>query len=111
MTTEPPETVGAGPNGGREPCDLVIRNGYVLTLDAQRTVYPAGSVAIRDREIVGVGPDGDVASRFRAARVLDAEGGAVHPAMIDGHLHATCHLTRTALADDPRAAGGVGFAE
>jgi cytosine/adenosine deaminase-related metal-dependent hydrolase len=102
---------GPGPEGAPARCDLLVRNGYVLTLDARRTVYPSGAVAIRGNRIAAVGPDRELCARFRAARVLDAGGGAVHPGMIDGHLHATCHLTRTAFDDDPRAAGGPGFAE
>jgi cytosine/adenosine deaminase-related metal-dependent hydrolase len=101
----------AGGSAGPEGCDLLVRHGYVLTLDDRRTVYPAGAVAVRGSRIVGVGPDAELAARFRPARVLDAQGGAVHPGMIDGHLHATCHLTRTAFSDDPAVTGGPGFAE
>jgi cytosine/adenosine deaminase-related metal-dependent hydrolase len=97
--------------GGTEACDLLIRNGYVLTLDGARAVYPSGAVAIRDRQIVAVGPDREVAHRFRCSRVIDADGGTVHPGMFDGHLHSTCHLTRTALTDDPRVPATTGFAD
>ena len=78
-----------------EACDILVRNGYVLTVDAKRTVYPSGAVAIRGNRIVAVGPEREVLPRFRPTRVFDAGGAPVHPGMIDGHLHSTCHLTRT----------------
>jgi cytosine/adenosine deaminase-related metal-dependent hydrolase len=93
------------------PCDILVRNGYVLTLDAQRTVYPSGAVAIQGNRIVAVGPDRELAALFRPRRVFDAAGAPVHPGMIDGHLHSTVHLTRTVFDDDPAATGGVGFTE
>ena len=97
--------------GAPEPCDILVRNGYVLTLDAQRTVYPSGAVAVRGNRIAAVGPDRELAARFRPSRVFDAGGAPVHPGMIDGHLHSTVHLTRTAFNDDPVVTGGVGFTE
>ena len=40
-------------NGGRseshapQPCDIQVRNGFVVTMDEARNVYPAGAVATR----------------------------------------------------------------
>src|SRR4051812_1677815 len=87
---------------GGESCDLLIRNGYVLTLDGGRRVFPAGAVAVTGNSIVAVGTDRDLAQRFRPARVIDAAGGPVHPGMIDPHVHTSTHLCRTAFPDDPK---------
>ena len=57
-----------------ETCDILIRNGYVLTLDSERRVFPSGAVAITGNSIVAVGRDQDLAARFKAKRVLDAAG-------------------------------------
>ena len=32
-----------------ETCDILIRNGYVLTLDSERRVFPSGAVAIQGK--------------------------------------------------------------
>ena len=85
-----------------ETCDILIRNGYVLTLDSERRVFPSGAVAITGNSIVAVGRDQDLAARFRPKRVLDAAGAPVHPGMIDAHVHTTNHLCRTAFPDDPK---------
>jgi 5-methylthioadenosine/S-adenosylhomocysteine deaminase len=85
-----------------ETCDILIRNGYVLTLDRERRVFPSGAVAISGNAIVAVGRDQDLAARFKPKRVLDAAGAPVHPGMIDPHVHTSTHLSRTAFPDDPK---------
>lgn len=93
---------------GRQDCDILVQNGFVITMDGARTVYPAGAVAIEGRDIVAVGREREVAARYRGRRVLDAGGAPVHPGLIDAHYHVTMHLTRGAVTDDPnqRAVGG-----
>ena len=99
-----------------KPCDILIRNAYVVTVDDDRRIFPAGAVAITGRRIVAVGPEREVAAAFRAARVIDARGGVVHPGFVEGHYHASLHMSRGAIGDDPdnpalghsRAGGGHG---
>ena len=38
-------------------CDFLIRNAYIVTVDAQRRVLERGAIAIADRLIVEVGED------------------------------------------------------
>ncbi|MBM3542118.1 MAG: amidohydrolase family protein [Alphaproteobacteria bacterium] len=75
-----------------ERCDILIRNAYVLTCDAKRTKHPQGAVAVTGKTIAAVGPSADIEARFKAARVLDAGGGVVHPGLIDMHYHVTQHM-------------------
>lgn len=82
-------------------CDILIRNGYLITMDAQRSVYACGAVAISGNAIVAVGRDADIAARFRPRRVIDAKGGVIHPGFIDCHCHATIHLSRGIIPDQP----------
>ena len=84
---------------GARSCDLVVRNGYVLTADAARTKYPDGAIAIDGRDIVAVGPDAEIAADFRPRRVIDAGGGLVHPGVIDTHYHGTAHLVSKMVAE------------
>jgi 5-methylthioadenosine/S-adenosylhomocysteine deaminase len=74
---------------GTEPeaCDIILKNGVVITLDAQRRVIDGGAISIAGNKILAVGPDADIMTRYRAGRVLDAGGGIVHPGFIDAHNH------------------------
>jgi 5-methylthioadenosine/S-adenosylhomocysteine deaminase len=94
MPTEP----AAGDVRPRD-CDLLIRNAYVATVDAERTVYRTGAIAIDGRDIVAVGRERDVVSRFAPRRVIDAGGSLVHPGLIDMHYHATFHMVGKMIAE------------
>ncbi|MFO1056626.1 MAG: amidohydrolase family protein [Dongiaceae bacterium] len=102
------ESKAAGAPGAPETCDLVIRNGYLLTMDERRRVFPSGSVAITGSRIVAVGTDRDIAARYKPRRTIDARGAAVHPGFIDGHTHATLQLTRGAITDKPHDPSDTG---
>jgi len=95
MPTEP----AAGGAVAPRDCDLLIRNAYVATVDAERTVYRTGAIAIGGRDIVAVGPERDVVSRFAPRRVIDAGGSLVHPGLIDMHYHATFHMVGKMIAE------------
>ena len=60
--------------GGKQRCDTLIRDGYILTMDSQRRVFPNGAIAIDGPNIVGAGPQQDIISKFQAnaAGVMDA---------------------------------------
>jgi 5-methylthioadenosine/S-adenosylhomocysteine deaminase len=82
----------------RQPCDLLLTNALVLTMDEQFTVYASGSVAITDAEIAAVG---DVAADFDARDTIDCHGRVVMPGLVNAHTHAPMTLMR-GLADDLR---------
>ena len=91
--------------------DLTIRNACVLSLNAARTVYWPGAVAIAGRRIAAVGPEDEVLQSFRAARTIDAGGGIVHPGFIDAHnhiVHTSCRGVFNGIHDS--AGKGVSFA-
>jgi 5-methylthioadenosine/S-adenosylhomocysteine deaminase len=89
----------AGDLAGREACDLVVRNGYVITMDRDRTIYRDGAVAVVGRHIAGVGPTPTVLGRFRGRRVIDARGAPVHPGFVEAHYHVPNQLTRGVFPD------------
>jgi hypothetical protein len=96
---------------GKEPCDLLVSNGYVVTLDPERRVFERGAVAITDRRIVAVGRAEDMARLHRPQRILDARGGTIHPGFIDAHNHAV-HTTCREILDLPhRSPVNVCFAD
>ena len=92
----------------RATCDLIIRNAYALTMDAKRTVYPTGAVAVRGHSIAAVGPEAQILHAWRSARVLDAGGAVVHPGFIDAHLHVNAQTCRGFFRGDASKGGGGG---
>ena len=85
----------SGPRG----VSLVVTNGTVVTMNAERQVLQNGAVAIDGTDIVAVGPAPDVASRFQGRETIDAAGQIVLPGLINTHTHAPMVLYR-GLADD-----------
>src|ERR1043166_3527186 len=79
--------------------DLLVRHGYLITVDDADTIVEDGAIAIEGRRIVAVGPDAEVAAAFRAGRVIDAGGAPVHPGLVEGHIHASYQLHRSAMPD------------
>jgi 5-methylthioadenosine/S-adenosylhomocysteine deaminase len=78
-----------------QPVDLLIDNGIVVTVDAERRVIEGGSVAVHDGRIVAVGAADDLRTRFDARQRIDARRMAVLPGLIDSHAHAGHALLRT----------------
>lgn len=89
----------ARPAYAKEHVDLVVTNGTVVTMDAQRHVIENGAVAVRGDSIVAVGPSADIAAQYDAAKIVDARGAIVMPGLINGHAHAAMSLFR-GVADD-----------
>ena len=85
----------------RSACDILIRNGQVITMDSERRIYRPGAVAISGSRIVEVGADADLQHRYDARKTVDAEGGIVHPGFIDAHNHIV-HTSCRGVFDDVR---------
>ena len=45
-------------------CDLLIVNGYVLTMDQSRTIYAPGAIAVTGNTITAVGSEADIVENF-----------------------------------------------
>jgi len=75
--------------------DILIKDGYIITMDAQRRILRHGSVAIEGDKITAVGKD----VKERADTVIDARGKAVLPGLINAHTHLSMTLLR-GVADD-----------
>ncbi|MFH1671998.1 MAG: amidohydrolase [Pseudomonadota bacterium] len=82
-----------------EHVDIIIRNGIVVTMNEERSVFYPGAVAVRGDLIVEVGQEQSVCSGFRGEKEIDARGGIVMPGLINTHTHAAMTCFR-GLADD-----------
>jgi 5-methylthioadenosine/S-adenosylhomocysteine deaminase len=80
-----------------EKIDILITGGAVVTMAGPNLDH--GSVAIKDGEIVAVGPSSDIDGKYDAKTVIHAGGHAVVPGFVNAHTHAAMVLFR-GIADD-----------
>ncbi|WP_435237551.1 amidohydrolase [Psychromonas sp. PT13] len=78
--------------------DLLITDATILTMNADKTVYESGTVAINGNKIIAVG-DKSLADKYQADTTLDVDGDIVMPGLINTHTHVSMTVFRS-LADD-----------
>jgi hypothetical protein len=73
---------------GFAQADLILHHGRIITMDPLVSVHEA--VAIQGGKIVAVGSNEAVLAKYAAADtpMLDLEGRAVVPGLVDSHVHA-----------------------
>ena len=92
-----------------ETCDLLVRNGYLVTMDDARRRYPDGAMAIANGCIQAIGPSDEIEQRFEADRVIEAGGALVHPGFVECHLHVSLHVSRGAFSESTSWEDAVDF--
>jgi len=75
--------------------DMMIRGGFVITMDEERSMIPKGVIEIKDDRITHVGTEPGQTSTESAATVIDAAGKVVMPGLINGHSHLCMTFGRT----------------
>jgi 5-methylthioadenosine/S-adenosylhomocysteine deaminase len=80
-----------------KPNDILIKNGIILTMDAENSIIENGFLNIQGDTISHVGRDDG--RKLDARKIVDAKGGLILPGLINGHTHAAMSLFR-GLADD-----------
>ncbi|HET9718154.1 MAG TPA: amidohydrolase family protein [Pseudolabrys sp.] len=65
----------------------LLKNGYVVTVDEDRAVYPGGFVAVEDATISAIGPTSAALSEREFDEVIDVSGCIVLPGLINCHQH------------------------
>jgi 5-methylthioadenosine/S-adenosylhomocysteine deaminase len=83
---------------GRQPADAIL-TGIVVTMDASRSIYNDGAIAIAGDSVLAAGPRAEIEARFHAPRTIDARGKLILPGFINGHTHVPMTLLR-GLHDD-----------
>ncbi len=99
--------------GAPRDCDVIIRNGCVVTMASDRKVHAAGAIAIQGTQIAAVGPESEVVAKWRTVRVIDADGAIVHPGFVDAHLHVNAQTCRGYFRGDASkgATKGASYAD
>lgn len=75
--------------------DILIKNGYIITMDPERRELEECDVAIKDGRIAEVGENLDKS----ADKVIDAKRKVVLPGLVNAHTHLAMTLLR-GFADD-----------
>jgi len=87
-----------------EPADLLLYNGQVVTMDADRPY--ASVVAVRDGHILAVGGE-DLRARYEARRSINLGGRMLMPGFIDTHVHIIGQARRAADVGRARSIGDI----
>ena len=90
---------GSQSSQARQPVDLIVSGGLIVTMDGKRNVYDDGSLAIKGDSIVAAGPRNEIENNYTSAQTLDARGKLILPGLINGHTHVPMTLFR-GLHDD-----------
>lgn len=77
---------------------ILIKNGYVISMNAERQVFINGDILVTDDKIVAVGrvPVEKIDSN---AEIVDAAGKIIMPGLINTHVHLSQQLGR-GIGDD-----------
>ena len=70
---------------------VLIKGGYVVTVDQHRSIYPGGFVLINGTMIESVGGPEQL-PKVAVDRTIDANGMVVIPGLINAHQHFYYHL-------------------
>jgi len=90
---------GSQSSQAKQPVDLIVSGGLIVTMDGKRNVYDDGSLAIKGDSIVAAGPRNEIENNYTSAQTLDARGKLILPGLINGHTHVPMTLFR-GLHDD-----------
>ncbi|MHA2364998.1 MAG: putative aminohydrolase SsnA, partial [Candidatus Hodarchaeales archaeon] len=68
--------------------EILIKNGYLITMDSDNRVIKDGAVFIREDKIQDLGTSSELITKYQHSdTILDAKGRVVIPGMICGHMH------------------------
>jgi cytosine/adenosine deaminase-related metal-dependent hydrolase len=82
---------------------LLIENGLIITLDAERRIIRDGSIVLSGDTITDIGKSVEIRRKFSVTdsrSVLDARGKVITPGLVDAHVHLSEHIIRGLVPDD-----------
>src|ERR1043165_9336521 len=83
----------------RQPVDLLVVGGTIVTMDQTRRVIDDGGIAVVKGRIVAIGPRAEIEARYTSRQRINATDKVITPGLINGHTHVPMVLFR-GLADD-----------
>ena len=85
----------------QQKADVILTNGFVVTMDGAFRQFAKGAVAIAGDQIMAIGPMAEIAANYAADEIIDCANCVIMPGLINCHTHAAMTLLR-GLADDLR---------
>jgi 5-methylthioadenosine/S-adenosylhomocysteine deaminase len=79
--------------------DLIVEARWVVPVEPAGAVLERHSVAVKDGEIIAIGPSADIGSAYEADRRVPLDEHVLVPGFVNLHTHAAMTLMR-GLADD-----------
>jgi 5-methylthioadenosine/S-adenosylhomocysteine deaminase len=83
----------------RQPADLLVLGGTIVTMDQTRRIIEDGGIAISNGRIVAIGSRAEIERGYTSRQRVNATGKVITPGLINGHTHVPMVLFR-GLADD-----------
>src|SRR5258708_9267366 len=83
----------------KQPADLIIAGGTVVTMDADRRILEDGAIAAKGDVILEVGTRAQIESKYSARTHIGANDRLILPGFINDHTHAPITLLRALKAD------------
>ena len=74
---------------------ILVRNGLIITMDAQRRILRNGAIYIEDGRIVQVGPAAEMRCDEAECQVIDASGTVIIPGFVSCHNHLYSAVVRS----------------
>ena len=68
--------------------DLILKNGYVITMDKKRRLIENGAVVVENGKILFVGTTEEALAKYTADKIMDMENHIIMPGFVDAHGHA-----------------------
>src|SRR4030042_3120131 len=79
-------------NEGTKKVDLILTNGYMITMNQKRQIIEDGAIAIKDGSIADIGKTNKILSEYETDDLRDLNGRLLHPGLVDAHDHITVSL-------------------
>jgi 5-methylthioadenosine/S-adenosylhomocysteine deaminase len=82
-----------------DPMDLLIHNGLIVTMDAQRRIIQQGALVIQGDRILDIGAQDEILKRYPDFQKMDARGKAILPGLVNLHTHTILTALRGVAED------------
>src|ERR1041385_1120724 len=83
----------------KQPADLIITGGLIVSMNPARTIYQDASIAIKNDSILAIAPRAEIETKYTSTQTIDARGKLILPGFVNGHTHVPMTLFR-GLHDD-----------
>lgn len=79
-------------------CDILINDCRILT--PEYSIEKNYSIAIKDSNIIDIGPSKDIKLKYLSKDVISGKGKLAMPGFVDGHTHTSQQLLRGRITDE-----------